>query len=204
MSDRIYMLPLWLRLWHWGNAALIIALTLSGVSLHFAEPEAMLIPFSLARDIHNVAGISLVALYAFFVVANIVSGNWWQYVPKPPHFVRNCLIQTRFYVWGIFKGESHPFPPTREHNFNPLQQIIYWMVMYLIMPALLLTGLFFLFPEMAPDKLFGMDGLLPVALAHYVIGVVIVLFLIGHIYLATTGKTPTTLIRMIITGWHEH
>ena len=204
MSDRIYLLPLWLRLWHWTNATLIILLTATGISLHFADPQLMLIEFSLAQTVHNVAGLALAAAYGFFVIANIVSGNWWQYVPKPGGFLKRCWIQTRFYVWGIFWGEPHPFPITLKENFNPLQQIIYWAVMYLAMPALLLTGLLFLFPAAAPEQLFGMDGLLPVAIAHFVVGLIIVLFLLGHIYLATTGKTPTAMVRTMITGWHEH
>lgn len=204
MSERIYMLPLWLRAWHWANAALILLLIVTGGSLHFAQAELPLVPFALAARLHDIAGVSLAALYGFFVIANIVSGNWWQYVPKPGGFVMRCLRQTRFYVWGIFWGEVHPYPPTLAANFNALQQIIYWFIMYFFMPILLLTGLMFLVPEWAPVRLFGLDGLLPVAMVHTVVGLVITLFMIGHIYLGTTGVRVTSLFRMMITGWHEH
>ena len=203
MSERVYMQPLWLRIWHWTNATLILALIVSGVSLHFADPTAMLLPFSLARDVHNIAGLALCAAYVFFVVANIVSGNWWYYVPKPEHFFRNCWLQSRYYLWDNFWGRPHPFPLTTEKSFNALQQIIYWMIMYLLMPALLLTGVIFLWPELAPDRIMGVDGLLPVAVAHYVFGFILFLFMLGHMYLATLGNTPTSLLRMMITGWHE-
>ncbi|HEY0837150.1 MAG TPA: cytochrome b/b6 domain-containing protein [Azospirillum sp.] len=203
MSHRIYLLPVWIRVWHWSNALLIITLTITGASLHFADPNLPLVPFALAAQVHNVAGLTLAGLYAFFVVANIVSGNWWQYVPKPGGFVRRCLRQIRFYAWGIFRGEPHPYPPTPEANFNSLQQIVYWFVMYVFMPLLLITGLIFLWPDFAPKSMFGMDGLLPVAILHYVVGLVIVLFMIAHIYLGTTGVTVTSLFRMMITGWHE-
>jgi len=204
MTARIYLLPLWLRLWHWTNALLIIALTITGASLHFAGPDVPLVPFSLARALHNVAGLALVAAYGFFVIANILSGNWWQYVPKPGGFWRKVLRQMRFYAWGIFRGEPHPYPPTLENNFNALQQIIYWMVMYLAMPGLIITGLMFLAPQWAPDRAFGFDGLLPIAVAHYLIGLTIVCFMLAHIYLGTTGLRVTSLFRMMITGWHEH
>ena len=183
MSDRIYLLPVWIRLWHWANALLIITLAITGISLHFADPKLPLVEFSLAARIHDIAGIALVALYAFFVVANIVSGNWWQYVPKPPGVLDRCMKQLRWYVWGIFQGEPHPYPVTREVNFNAMQALIYWGVMYLLMPPLLLTGLVFLFPEFAPDRLFGFDGLLPVAVLHYIAGATIVMFMIAHMYL---------------------
>jgi thiosulfate reductase cytochrome b subunit len=203
MSHRIYLLPKWLRAWHWTNALLIITLTVTGASLHFADPDLPLVPFLWAKRIHDVAGLALVALYSFFVIAHIVSGNWWQYVPKPQGFITKCLRQIRFYAWGIFAGEKHPYPPTVEANFNALQQIVYWFVMYFFMPLLLISGVMFLWPELAPKQMFGVDGLLPVAMLHTLVGLVIALFMIAHIYLGTTGVTVTSLFKMMITGWHE-
>lgn len=202
-THRIFILPLWIRLWHWANALLIIILTVTGASLHFADPDLPLVPFATAAKIHDIAGLALAALYGFFVIANIISGNWWQYVPKPGGFVERCVRQTRFYCFGIFRGEAHPYPPTKEANFNSLQQIVYWFVMYFFMPLLVLSGLVFLWPDLAPKRVFGMDGLVPVAVLHYLVGLVIVTFMIAHIYLGTTGVKVTSLFKMMITGWHE-
>ncbi|MBN8475487.1 cytochrome b/b6 domain-containing protein [Sulfuritalea sp.] len=204
MSERVYLLPLWVRLWHWTNALLIITLTITGISLHFADPKLPLVEFSLAARIHDIAGLALVAAYAFFAVANIVSGNWWQYVPKPPGIIDRCMVQARWYLWGIFQGEPHPYPVTKEVNFNAMQALVYWFIMYIMMPTLLVTGLVFMFPQFAPEHVFGMDGLLPVAVLHYLTGTAIVLFMIAHMYLGTTGHTVTTMFKTMITGWHEH
>jgi len=204
MTERIYLLPLWIRLWHWSNAALIITLGVTGASLHFAGSDGPLVEFSLAIRIHNIAGIALVALYAFFVIANVLSGNWWQYVPKPPGILQRCWVQTRHYCWGIFKGEPEPFPVTKEVNFNALQALTYWAVMYLVLPLTILSGLVFMYPQLAPDTLFGVDGLLPVALLHYLSAVIIILFAIAHIYLGTMGAKVSSLFKTMITGWHEH
>ena len=204
MSERIYLLSLWIRLWHWTNALLIIMLTITGISLHFADPKLPLVEFSLAARIHDIAGLSLVAAYSFFVIANIVSGNWWQYVPKPPRILEQCWRQTAWYCWGIFKGEPHPYQVTKEANLNAIQALTYWGIMYMVMPVLLLTGLVFMFPQFAPDRFFGFDGLLPVAVLHYLTGAVIVMFMISHIYLGTTGKTATSMFKTMITGWHAH
>lgn len=204
MSERIFILPLWIRIWHWTNALLIITLTITGISLHFSNPDLMLVRFDLAARIHDIAGLALVALYLFFVVANIVTGNWWQYVPKPGEFLEKCRRQIRFYAYGIFRGEPHPYPPTTQANFNALQQIVYWIIMYLFMPLLLITGIMFLWPDLAPKRVFGFDGLTPVAVLHYLAGLVIVTFMIAHIYLGTTGLKVSSLFKMMITGWHEH
>lgn len=203
MSERIYLLPLWLRIWHWTNAFSIIVLTVTGISLHFAAPDRMLVEFSLAARIHDIAGIVLASAYALYFILNIFTGNGLQYFPRSP-VIKGCLRQARYYVWGIFRGEPHPYEPNKEVKFNPLQALLYWIIMYMILPVVIITGLVFLFPSVAPDRLFGFDGLLPVAFLHYVASVFIVLFLISHAYLGTTGKTATSMFKMMITGWHEH
>ncbi len=203
-EERIYILPLWVRMWHWTNALLIITLCLTGISLHFAQSTLPLVEFSLAVRIHNIAGVCLVFLYAFFVVANAVTGNWWQFVPKPPGILHRCIVQIRFYLWGVFKGEHEPFPVTREENFNALQALTYWFMIYLVMPVIVVTGLIFLYPTMAPTELFGMDGLLPIALLHYIAATIVLTFLIAHVYLCTFGKKISTTFKTMITGWHEH
>lgn len=204
MSTRIFILPLWIRIWHWTNALLIIILTISGASLHFADPALVLVPFALAARIHDLAGLALVAAYGFFAIANVISGNWWQYVPKPEGFIQKCIRQARFYAWGIFHGEAPPYPPTPKNNFNAMQQIVYWFMMYLVMPVLLVTGVMFMWPDLAPKSVFGYDGLMPVAVLHYLAALVIVSFMFAHIYLGTTGHKVSTHFKMMITGWHEH
>lgn len=204
MSERIYLLPLWIRLWHWTNALLIITLAVTGISLHFADPNLPLVEFSLAARIHDMAGIALLVVYTFFVIANIVSGNWWQYVPKPPGVLERCRIQAKWYMGGIFRGEPHPYRVSEEANFNALQAISYWVIMYMILPVMLLTGIVFLIPDLAPDRIFGFDGLLPVAVLHYLTGAVILAFMVAHVYLGTTGKTATSMFKTMIDGWHEH
>ncbi|MBF0562282.1 MAG: cytochrome b/b6 domain-containing protein [Alphaproteobacteria bacterium] len=204
VGSRIYLLPLWLRLWHWTNALIILTLAVSGLSLHFADPALMLLPFALADKVHSVGGLALVALYLFFVVAKIVSGTWRQYVPKSPGILHRCWVQARFYCVGIFNGESHPYPSTLQTRFNDIQALSYLVIMYMAVPILIVSGLVYLYPQFAPIKFMGMDGLLPVAMVHYLAGSAIVLFAIAHIYLGTTGSKITSLFKMMVTGWHEH
>lgn len=204
MAEREYLIAPWIRIWHWTNALLILTLGITGMSLHFADPTLPLVDFSLAVRIHNIAGIMLIFAYLFFVIANIVSGNWWQFIPKPPGILQRALIQAKWYCFGIFKGEPHPHEPTKDAHFNVLQALTYWNVMYLLMPVSVVTGLIYLYPEFAPDKIFGFDGLLPVALLHYLSAVAILLFMLSHIYLGTTGKSVGQMFKMMFTGWHEH
>lgn len=202
MAERSYIVPLWLRLWHWTNALLFLALLVTGVSLHFAMPESPLIPFAAARTVHNVAGIAISILYGTLIVANAVTGNGRQFLPRLKGFPARLKRQQAFYASGIFKGEARPFPMTPERKFNPLQQVAYLGVVYGAMPVLVVSGFLFMFPELAPDRLLGMGGLWPIAVLHYLIGLFLSVFLIGHVYMATAGETVLSEIKMMITGWH--
>lgn len=204
MSERIYLLPLWIRAWHWSNAVLIITLCITGISIHFVNPSAALVEFPLAVRIHNIAGLTLAGLYGFFVIANVVSGNWWQYVPKPPNILERCWRQVRFYCWGCFKGEHEPFPVTQAINFNALQSVIYLFVMFAILPVTVLTGLVYINPRYAPAEAFGVDGLLTVAVLHYLSAALILMFAIAHIYLGSMGTKLSSMYKTMITGWHEN
>ncbi|WP_263768281.1 cytochrome b/b6 domain-containing protein [Propionivibrio soli] len=204
MAEREYLISPWIRIWHWTNAALILVLGTTGISLHFADPNLPFVEFSLAVRVHNIAGVTLAAAYAFFVIANIVTGNWWQFVPKPPGIVPRLVAQARWYAFGIFRGDPHPHSPTKDEHFNVLQALTYWSVMYLLMPLIILSGLIYLYPQFAPDKMFGFDGLLPIAMLHYLSAAAVLLFMLSHIYLGTTGKTVGAMFKMMFTGWHEH
>lgn len=204
MAEREYLISLWIRVWHWTNAVLILVLAVTGISLHFADPNLPLVEFALSVRIHNIAGVMLIFAYLFFVIANIVSGNWWQFVPKPPGIWQRAMAQGRWYVFGVFRGDPHPHTPSPAQHFNTLQSLTYWGVMYILMPVVVVSGLIYLYPEFAPDRLFGYDGLLPVAIAHYLSAALILLFMLSHIYLGTTGKTVGSMFKMMFTGWHEH
>ncbi len=199
----VMLYPLWLRIWHWCNALLFLTLVVSGVSLHFAGPDSKLIPFDAARSIHNLSGLMIVVCYVTYLVKNVRSNNIRHYIPVWQGLVERLTIQARFYAVGIFKGEHHPIPPTEAQKFNPLQQLTYALIMYLGLPAMIVTGIMLLVPEAAPESFMGMGGLWPVAVLHYLIGIGLTAFLISHIYLASVGKTPTHDLKKMFHGMEE-
>ncbi|MBF0311352.1 MAG: cytochrome b/b6 domain-containing protein [Magnetococcales bacterium] len=197
MNGAVELYPLWLRLWHWLNALACLLLVVSGASLHFA---GSLMPFDVARTLHNAAGLAMTAAYLFYLVVNIRSGNVGYYLPTLATLLADLTRQSLFYGVGIFRGESQPFPCHARRKFNPMQQVAYLLVMYAAVPVVVGTGLLYLFPGLLPDRFGAVDGLLPVALLHYLAGVFLAAFLIGHVYLATTGKTPLNDFKHMIRG----
>ncbi len=201
---KIYLYPLWLRIWHWFNALLFFVLIISGVSLQYSNTSSLLMPFEIAMIAHNVAGITLSVVFLFYVVNNIISKNYKQYVPKIKNANKDLIKQARYYIYGIFKGEPHPFDVDEENKFNPLQRITYFSIMFIGVPLIIITGWLLMFPELAPEQIFGMGGVWPMALLHITTGFFLSLFFIGHIYLATHGETITANFKSMINGWHLH
>jgi thiosulfate reductase cytochrome b subunit len=203
-TKRLLMLyPLWLRIWHWCNALLFLLLVSSGISLHFAEPDLTLIPFGTARSIHNVSGLLMVLSYLIYIVKNIRSNNIRHYIPVWEGLIERLIIQVKFYSIGIFKGEHHPILPTEKQKFNPLQQLTYVAIMYMAIPAMVITGIMLLVPEYAPDQFLGLGGVWPVAILHYLIGIGLTAFLISHIYIASVGETLTHNVKKMFHGLEE-
>lgn len=204
MADRLYLYPLWLRIWHAVNAILFLILIVTGLSMQYSSGENPLIDFADAITWHNIAGILLVIAYVFFFVVNYLSHNFKHYILWPRSLFVRIRKQAIYYGYGIFKGETPPFPITKDNKFNPLQKISYVGVMYILMPICIITGLALLYPEFIFKEIFGMNGTLLTALLHMFVGFVLTLFLLIHLYFATLSKKKMANFKAMITGWHEH
>jgi len=202
-TKKIYVYPVWVRLWHVLNAVCFILLILTGMSLHFTTTEGNFIRFDISVAIHNVAAIIITFNYGYFVMGNIVSSNGKHYKNWRKNLATNLWRQGRFYAFGIFKKEPHPFPVSEDNKFNPLQKIAYVIVMYLGMPLLIISGLGLLFPETIAYTVFGVSGLLLTDILHITMGFVLSLFLLIHIYLCTLGEKPLSLFKGMINGYHD-
>ncbi len=199
---KIYLYPFWLRFWHWFNALLFLLLIVTGLSLHYSDPKSGVIPFRVSVVIHNISGILLSLNYLFFLIKSIITKNYKHYLPQLKGLWRRISLQLRFYLVGIFIGEPHPFEPSPQSKFNPLQQLTYLFIMALFMPLVIVSGYLLMFPETAPDEFLGMGGVWPMALLHTIVGFILSIFMFVHIYLGTTGKTIGELFKSMITGWH--
>lgn len=196
MADRLYLFTRFERFWHWSQAALIITLLFSGFTIHGSHA---LLDFRTAVEVHEVAAWLLIALWIFAIFWHFTTGQWRQYIPTLTNIQRVAL----YYARGIFIGAPHPYKVTAERKHNPLQRIAYLGVLVLINPLIWISGLLYLFwgrlEPLLPDWL----ALEAVALAHTGGAFLMLIFLIVHVYLTTTGHTPLAHIRAMITGWEK-
>jgi thiosulfate reductase cytochrome b subunit len=100
-------------------------------------------------------------------------------------------------------NEPHPFHVSAEHKLNALQTLSYVGVMYGLMPLLIVSGWAFLFSAELPETIFGLGAIWVVAMAHLLLSWLLLLFLVVHLYIITTGETVTTNVRAMLTGWHR-
>lgn len=203
-TARIYLYPIWIRLWHSLNALSFLLLIATGISLHFADTENPVIRFNIAVGIHNVTAIICTIGYAFFLLGNRISGNARYYRGWSKEIRHDIWKQLRFYAVGIFKKEKHPYPINEERKFNPLQKLSYVFVMFVGMPLLVISGIGLMFPELIALDLFGLSGLALTDYVHHIVGFVLSIFLVIHLYTCTLGNKPGTLFKSMVTGYHEN
>jgi thiosulfate reductase cytochrome b subunit len=202
-TTKIYLYPVWIRIWHVINAVMFLLLIFTGISLHFNSMENSLIPFNVSVGMHNVAAIIVTFNYGVFVIGNLLTRNGGYYRKWRKNLVVNLWKQFKFYAVGIFKKEPHPFPVSEKQKFNPLQKFAYVIAMYFGMPLLILSGIAMMFPDIIAYNVFNISGLVFYDVLHIVVGFILSLFLLVHLYTCTLGDKPGTLFKSMIYGYHE-
>jgi thiosulfate reductase cytochrome b subunit len=90
-----------------------------------------------------------------------------------------------------------------ERKLNPLQQITYLAILNVLLPLQILTGALMWGADRWPRAAQMIGGLGYVAPVHTLLAWLFAAFLFMHIYLTTTGHTPTANIKAMVTGWEE-
>lgn len=202
-NEKLYLYPIWIRIWHWLNAVLFIVLLLTGISMQYSNPDnPFLISFELSVQLHNICGILISINYLTFVIGNLFTSNGKQYKMKSKGLFKRLYDQSVFYLFGMFKKQDPPFEISVDNKFNPLQRFIYSTAMYVGFPIIIASGFALLFPEIIIPQIFGLSGILITALIHVIIGFVLSLFLFIHIYVCTIGSSISSNFKSMVTGWH--
>ncbi|OAT35250.1 thiosulfate reductase cytochrome B subunit [Proteus myxofaciens] len=191
-QERVYLYSKAIRFWHWGNALLFILLLLSGFLGHFdiGSTASMVL-------LHKISGFILIGFWVGFVIINLTTNNGIHYKIKFHGLLNRCVKQARFYLYGIMKGEPHPFEATQTDKFNPLQQLAYLGVMFGLVPLLLISGVLCLYPEILGYGYWMLK-------VHLVLAIVALMFICAHFYLCTLGDTFTQTFHSMIDGHHRH
>ncbi len=191
---RIY--PLFERFWHWSQMALIVTLLFTGFRMRGLHA---LTSFETAVNVHTIAAIVLIVLWVFAIFWHLTTGTWVHYVPT----TNGLLKVARFYAFGIFKGEHHPYRKAYWKKHNPLQALAYLALKLVLFPAIWLSGLAYLTYNLWQGMAGASGGLEIVANLHVLTAYAIATFIVAHVYLLTTGHSFVGHVKPMITGFDE-
>jgi len=194
-GETVTMFPFTVRLWHWINAILFAILIVSGFAMHFGVGMG----FEPAQSTHAYFALGLVALWILYLLYLILSGQLMQYLPRAD-FISASFAQAKYYMLGIYRGQENPAGHDPAKRLNPLQQTAYLSVLLVLFPVLVASGLALFIPEVIPPELMGMNGKHLVSLVHTGAAFLMILFIVIHLYLCTTGESVFALVRSMVTG----
>ncbi|TAN43181.1 MAG: cytochrome B [Nitrospirae bacterium] len=200
---KIFLQPLTVRIWHWINALCFFALIVTGLQLRYQELPNIT-SFRTAVDIHNLFGLIMTLDFFLWLAFYIFTGKIRLYIPLDlKKFFTGAFAQALYYGYGIFLGKKNPHHATPDDKFNPLQQSAYFMVMLLLMPLQIITGLFLWDIKRFAYWIGLLGGLKVVDITHVAVFFFLTAFLFVHVYLTTLGRTPWEHIKAMFTGYEE-
>jgi thiosulfate reductase cytochrome b subunit len=198
--DKVYMYTAYERLWHWFMALSVAILLLTGYEVHNAG-RSVFLGFPLAVSVHNIFA-ALLAINAFLALFyHLASAAIRQFIPRSENLRNDLIDQAFYYLRGIFHGHPHPVRKTPDRKLNPLQQITYLLLLNVLFPLQIITGLAIWGIEWWPDIAGAVGGLKIIAPLHLLGSWLFLSFLILHLYLTTTGHTTFSNIKAMIDGY---
>jgi thiosulfate reductase cytochrome b subunit len=195
-KGKFYLYTRYERFWHWFQAAMIMCLLATGFEVH---GSISLLGYKRAVTVHTALGVTWLITFAFFIFWVATTGEWKQYVPT----TKKMFEVMRFYAYGIFVGWPHPCPKTPDAKHNPLQRLTYLALAAMLLPFMMATGLLYYVYNDWASLGFGSLSLSALALAHLIGAFAILVFLVVHVYMTTTGHTPLAHVKAMVTGWEE-
>ncbi len=163
------------------------------------------VSFRTAVAAHNTIGFILIANYfvwlLFYLFSDRIKAYHAELSPRK-HFI-GALRQTYYYGYGIFRGEPNPFQVSVYRKFNPLQSMIYQIIMMLLVPVQIYTGILLwdLNRFSAQVNFFG--GVRVIDTVHVLAFIAFVFYMLVHVYLGSLGHTRIAHFKSMMTGYED-
>lgn len=194
-TNKIKLYSKFERFWHWTQSMLVILLGVTGFEIH---DTFSVFGYETSVRLHSASSWAFLILIVIAIFWLMVTGQYQNFIPT----TKNMKSQINYYLSGIFKNAAHPTHKTKLSKLNPLQRIVYLGLIILVFPVQLISGFLYMFYHY-PNKPIELGGLETVATIHVLGAFLLVVFLIVHLYLITTGTTPSTNLKAMITGYEN-
>ena len=204
MQERLYIHPLPVRIWHWINAVGFVVMILTGMQIRYVGLFD-LISFRTAVSVHNMTGFVLIANFCVWVVFYLFSDRIRVYLPEldPRKHFLGSLKQAYYYGYGIFKGDPNPFHVSIYRKFNPLQSMTYQVVVMLLLPIQIYTGILLWDVNRFSAQVNFFGGVRVIDTVHVLIFIAFIFYMFVHVYLGTLGHTRTAHFKAMWTGYEN-
>jgi len=199
MYKKAYIYKAFERFWHWTQALLIFFLAATGFEIH---GSLHFFGYKNAVMYHSAAAYAFITLILFAIFWHLTTGEWKQYLPTK----QNIKAEINYYLFGIFRDAPHPTKKTVLSKLNPLQKLVYLGLKILVIPVMVVSGLLYMFyryPQAGGIEGIRIHSLEPIAVIHTAGAFLLVAFVVVHLYLITTGKTVTSNLKAMLTGYEE-
>ncbi|HET7866631.1 MAG TPA: cytochrome b/b6 domain-containing protein [Burkholderiaceae bacterium] len=202
--SKLYVNPLPVRVWHWTNALLFIVLIVTGVQIRYLD----LFSFMSVRNavvVHNWVAFALIANFFLWLLFYLFSDKNKAYQPEfnIVKLFNDSFRQAMYYGYGIFRGDPNPHRVDPYYKFNPLQRMLYQILMLFLLPLQFATGILMWDVKRFSSVIDMVGGLRVVDTVHVLIFIFFVFYMCFHPYLATLGHTPMAHIKAMITGYED-
>jgi thiosulfate reductase cytochrome b subunit len=201
-TERIYMYESYRRFWHWLQTASIVILLFTGLIIH--RPDIFgIFSFRGVVTVHNVIAAILVINAVLSIFYHVATERMREYIPHPYGFFDDAIIQAKYYISGIFKGDPHPFEKRPDSRMNPIQKATYFGILNVLLPLQILTGALMWGVQRWTTIANWFGGLPFLAPFHSLVAWTFGTFIVVHVYMTTTGATPLEAMRGMVTGYEE-
>jgi len=201
-AERVYLYSAYERIWHWVMALSVLLLLLTGLQIHFSGSGRSNTLF-LSVSVHNFFAVVLVVNAFLSLFYHLSSNAIKQFIPSRRNLKGEVAAQTLYYLNGIFAGHPHPMPESPERKLNVLQQITYLLLLNVLLPMQVVTGVMIWGVSRWPDLAAQLGGLFIIAPLHNLGSWLFLSFFVLHFYLTTTGRTTFSNIRAMIDGYKD-
>jgi len=201
---KLYINPLPVRIWHWINAFGFVLLILTGLQIRYVG-QINLMSFKTSVQLHNWIGFVLIANFFIWFGFYLFSDKIKVYHPElsPTRYFKNSFRQMQYYGYGIFRGDPNPHHVSVYGKFNPLQSMMYQIVMMILVPIQFATGVLLWDVARFQSVVQSLGGVRVVDTVHVLIFIFFSAFIFVHVYLSSLGHTPSAHFKAMITGYEE-
>jgi thiosulfate reductase cytochrome b subunit len=157
-------------------------------------PDYINIFGTISYRLHNTAGVVVSISYMLWLMYYMVVARSLikLYVPTREELTSGILRQAYFYFLTYFLGKPNPHHSTSESKFNPMQKAAYVVIMLILLPLVIFTGVLLMYVAPLRELLLLLGGIKMLVGTHFLLALLyrvsLCPYLSGNAWTHTAGS----------------